>query len=359
MPIIKERCEIVTPKFLDTKNVLIIDAYNLLLRILFSKNKGAVILSEPELIQECAEIFIRQIIMCIKKYSCERLYIGFDNGGSIRKKAIFEAYKQNRPNSGTNYGQVSAISNTNNELFATLKAKVLELCYMLNLPVFHEYGIECDDFVGVATKELNNMGKQVIILSNDSDFLQLCKIPSVICSIPYNKSEVSLDNFTKYFSELPKARGATLSSYEYLFYKVIVGDASDNIPGIKGIGYKTLNKLMKEQIPTETPDNLKMYVSDNLAFIRHLADKNATKLEKLIHDNLDILERNYKLIDLSDTVISPRTVSLTLTKLQEVPEMPDKKELMKKFHATFSGQPNIEFLINTLFSLKPIYRESV
>ncbi len=348
----------VTPKFLDTKNVLLIDGTNLLLRVLFSKNKGATTLSQPELIQECAEIFLRQITICIKKYSCERLYVAFDNGGSIRKKSIFEAYKQNRPNTGTNYGQVSAMTDTNNDLFIELKTKVLELCHILNLTVFHEYGIEADDFIGIATKELNNIGKQVIILSNDSDFLQLLKIPSVICSIPYNKSEVHLDNFTKYFSELPKARGATLSSYEYLFYKVIVGDATDNIDGIKGIGFKTLNKLMKEQLPTETPDSIKMYVSDNLAFIKYLAGKNTTKLEKLIHDNLTLLERNYKLIDLSESVISSNTVSMTLKKLQEVPKMPERKEVMKKFHATFSGQPNIEFIINTLFYLKPIYREA-
>lgn len=348
----------VSPKFMDSQNVLLIDGHNLLIRVMFSKNKGSVVISEPELIQECAEIFINQISLCIRKYSCKRLYVAFDNGGSIRKKAIFEAYKANRPASGTNYGQVSAFNDTSSDLFSKLKEKVLELCNILNLTVFCEYGIEADDYIGIATKELTNIGKQVIILSNDSDFLQLVRTPSVICSIPYNKSEVSLDNFTRYFSELPKTKGVTISSYEYLFYKVIVGDTSDNINGIKGIGYKTLFKLMKEQLPLENKSTLDIYVKNNLDYIKLLSSRNSTKLEKLIHENIELLERNYKLIDLTSSVISSNTVSLTLKKLLEVGELPGKKETIHKFHELFPLATNyIDFVIGTLFAFKPVYKE--
>ena len=348
----------VSPKFVNTKNVLVVDGNNLLIRILFSKNKGNIVISQPELIQECAEIFIRQILICIKKYTCERVYVAFDNGGSIRKKAIFEAYKQNRANSNTNYGQVSAFNDTSTDLFINLKTKVIDLCDIFNLPIFHEYGIEADDFCGIAAKELTNIGKQVIILSNDSDFLQLVKTPSVICSIPYNKSEVSLDNFTNYFSNLPKYKGVEISSFEYLFYKTIVGDTSDGIPGIKGIGFKTLHKLMKEQLPLETKETINVYISDSFDYIKLLASRNNTKLEKLIHDNLDIIDRNYKLIDLSEKTISQNTISLTLKKLMEIPEMPDRKETIKKIHTLFAGHADLEFVLNSLFSLQPIYHKA-
>lgn len=348
----------VSPKFLNTKNVLIVDAYNLLLRVLFSKNKGSTVISEPELIQECAEIFIKQIVICVKKYSCERVYVGFDNGGSIRKKSIFEAYKQNRPNSGTNYGQVSPFNNSNNDLFQSLKIATIRLCQLFNLTIFNEYGIEADDFIGIATKELTNIGKQVIILSNDSDFLQLVRIPSVICSIPYNQSNVSLDNFTEYFSKLPKSRGITISSYEYLFYKTIVGDATDNINGIKGIGFKTLNKLMKDQLPLENKAIYDLYINNNLDYIKLLSSRNSTKLEKLIHENIDLIERNYKLIELSDRTITANTVSLTLKKLMESHEAPDKKEVIKEFKQIFPLATNYtEFILNSFFSLRHIYTE--
>ena len=348
----------VTPQFLNTKNVLLVDGHNLAIRILFSVNKGNTTLSQPEIIQECCTIFMHQIAICIRKYTCERVYIAFDNGGSIRKKSLFEEYKQNRP-TGVNYGQVSAFNDTSTDLFVNLKTKLLLLCQMLNLPVFHEYGIEADDFLGIATKELTNIGKQVIILSNDSDFLQLLKCPSVVCSIPYNKSEVTLESFPKYISSLPKTKGLTISSFEYLFYKVIVGDSSDNIDGIKGIGYKTLNKLMTEQLPNETRETILLYMTDGLDYIKLLASRNGTKLERLMHDNLDLLIRNYKLIELSERYISPKTVSMTLKKLMEVPEAPDRKVVIAEFHRVFSGHSATEFLLNTLFALKPIYHQEV
>jgi len=347
----------VNPRFLGNKNVLLIDGTNLLLRVLFSKNKGSVVISQPEMILECAMIFIRQITICLKKYSCERVYVAFDNGGSIRKKAIFEEYKQNRPNSGTNYGQVSPYNDATNDLFVSLKTKTLELCHIFNLPIFHEYGIEADDALAIMANQLTSIGKQVILLSNDSDFLQLLRIPSIICSIPYNKSEVTLDSFTKYFSELPKSKGITISSFEYLYYKVIVGDTSDNIQGIRGIGYKTLNKLMKEQLPLEEKTTIEMYIADGLDYIKLLASRNSTKLEKLIHDNLDLLIRNYKLIELSEKYISSKTVSLTLKKLMEVPETPDKKDVIKRFNTLFPNSSELDFVLNTLFAFKSIYQE--
>ena len=345
----------VQPKYLGTKNVLLVDGHNLAIRILCSRNKGNTTLSEPEIIQECCMIFIHQVIICLKKYSCERVYIAFDNGGSIRKKALFEEYKQNRQ-SGINYGQVSAFNDTSSDLFTNLKTKLLALCSLLNLPVFHEYGIEADDMLSISAKELTNIGKQVIILSNDSDFLQLVKIPSVICSIPHKKSEVSIDNFQEYFSTLSKTKGVSIFSYEYLFYKVIVGDTSDNINGIKGIGYKTLNKLMKEQLPTETLTTINLYMADGLDYAKLLATRNTTKLEQLVHDNLDLIIRNYKLIELSERYISPNTISLTLKKLMEVPEIPDRKNVIVGFNKLFNSS-GTEFILNTLFSLKSVYHE--
>ena len=151
----------------------------------------------------------------------------------------------------------------------------------------------------------------------------------------------------------------SIFSYEYLFYKVLVGDTSDNIDGIKGIGYKTLNKLMKEQIPTETLATVNLYMADGLDYAKLLATRNTTKLEQLIHDNLDLIIRNYKLIELSERYISPKTVSMTLKKIMEVPETPDRKKLIGEFHKLFSGVPATEFLLNTLFSLKSIYHEPI
>lgn len=345
----------VTPKFLDTKSVLLVDGNNLLLRILYSKNKGNTLSSQPEIIQDCAMIFMHQIVTQVRKYSCDRVYVAFDLGGSLRKRAIFDAYKKNRENQATT-GYSAAFNDPDTSLFVDLKTRTIKLCQMFNLPVFHEYGIEADDMIGVATEELAKMGKTVVVLSNDSDFLQLVNYGSVVCAIPYKKADVTKDNFTEYFSECSKAKGVMISASEYIFYKTLVGDSSDNIDGIKGLGYKTLHKHMEKQLASEPQEIRDLYMRNTLDYVEYLSEKNTSPLEKLVAANKDKIIRNYKLIELSSKYASSHTTQLTLKKLLEVPEAPSKKALIKEFHLLFSGAPHIEFILNTLFSFRTLYK---
>lgn len=345
----------VSPKFLTTKSILLVDGNNLLLRILFAKNRGGSLQTQPELIQDCAMIFMHQIILCVKKYNCERVYVMFDNGGSLRKKAIFEEYKKNRPNQASS-GSLAAFNDPNTDLFCNLKDKTINLCRLFNLPVIHEYGIEADDIIGIATEELSKLGKQVILLSNDSDFLQLLPMGQVVCSIPYKKEDVDYPAFPKYFSECSKSKGVTITATEYIFYKAIVGDTSDNVDGIKGIGYKTLHKLLTEQLENETEENRALYLKDGLEYVELMAMKNSTKLEKLMHDNLELIHRNYKLIDISSRFASTHTIQLIVKKLLEASEQPSRKDIIHGFHNLFPGQGHTEFLLNTLFALKNVYK---
>lgn len=345
----------VSPKFLDTKSVLLVDGNNLLLRILFSKNKGGSLQTSSELIQDCAMIFMHQIVTQVRKYSCDRVYVAFDCGGSLRKKSIFDEYKKNREFQATT-GTSAAFNDPDTTLFVELKSKTIKLCQIFNLPVFHEYGIEADDMIGLAVEELAKLGKNIVVLSNDSDFLQLLNYGNVVCSIPYKKMDVSKDEFTSFFSECSKSKGVMISCSEYLFYKTIVGDTSDNIDGIRGIGYKTLHKLMEEQLKTDSQEARDLYMRDPLEYVNYLAKNNATKLEKAVATELEKVHRNFKLIELSSRFASTHTMQLTLKKLQEVYPAPSKKTAMHEFHQLFPGSPHIEFIFNTLFALKHVYK---
>jgi 5'-3' exonuclease len=236
-----------------------------------------------------------------------------------------------------------------------LKEKVIQLCQLFSLPVFHEYGIEADDMIGVATEELVKLGKHVVILSNDSDFLQLLNSGNVTCCVPYKKADVARDNFTAFFSELTKSKGVNITCSEYLFYKALVGDTSDNIDGIPKIGFKTLHKLMETQLGLETADTRTLYMEDTLEYVKHLANANTTKLEKLVRSNLDLILRNYRLIELSERYASTNTIRLTLSKLMEKHVAPNKKTVIKDFHSIFPGHPHIEFVLNTIASFGPLY----
>lgn len=343
----------VNPKFTGEKSIILVDGNNLLIRILFAKNKGNNLLTPRELIESCAQIFMHQLTICAKKYACDRLYVTFDNGGSLRKKSLFEEYKGNRQFQAST-GAMAAFNEPNTTLFAELKSSVLRLCDIFRIPVFSEYGIEADDFIGIATEELKKLGKKIVILSNDSDFLQLLTDSNVICSIPYKKMDVTKDTFPAFFSDLSKTRGVTISASEYIFYKALVGDTSDNIDGIDRLGYKTLFKLMNEQLKNESEESLALYMSDTLAYAEMLALRCNTELEKKIAANIDLIRRNYKLIELSSRYITGTTVHLTLKKLLETYEAPSKKEVFNQVKELL-GSSNLEFTVNTLFSLKSTY----
>lgn len=346
----------VTPKFLDTRNVLLVDGNNLLLRILYSKSKGSSLLTPSELIRDCAMIFIHQVVTHVKKYSCERIYVAFDCGGSLRKKSIFEEYKKNREYQATT-GYSAAFNDPSTSLFSELKEKTVALCRAFNLPVFVEYGVEADDMIGVATAELTKLGKTVIVLSNDSDFLQLLNYGSVVCCIPYKKADITKDNFTDFFSNCSKSTGVKIACSEYLFYKSLVGDSSDNIDGIPRLGYKTLHKLMEKQLETELQETRDLYMNDTLNYVLHLSEANTTKLEKLVHEHLATVLRNYKLIDLSEKFVSSSVIRLTLKKLLEVYEAPSKKDVLKHFNILFPDSQGMEFVMNSVFSLRSVYRK--
>lgn len=168
--------------------------------------------------------------------------------------------------------------------------------------------------------------------------------------------DIEASDFPKYFSECSKSKGVTITATEYVFYKSLVGDTSDNIDGIKGLGYKTLHKLLAEQLENSSAEDRTLYLTNSLEYAKKLATNNSTKLEKLIHNNLDIVIRNFKLIDLSSKFASTHTIQITLKRLLEASELPARKELIHNFQVLFPGKGHMEFLLNTLFALKNIYQ---
>ena len=92
--------------------------------------------------------------------------------------------------------------------------------------------LEADDVISWLTENIE--GKKVII-SVDRDFIQLVK--SDVCYYnPIKKVLINIDNFVEHFDLTPK---------EYLYFKAIVGDVSDNIPGVEGFGKVRGHKLAK------------------------------------------------------------------------------------------------------------------
>ena len=331
--------------FLDNNPALLIDASNLLLRLLYVRQKGSNLLTETELLSAVADMFIHQLGLQVKNFNCSSLYIVFDIGGSHRKQKLFPEYKSNRelaPIAG-------AAMDTKDYLFSMygkLRDDVVQLCRAFNLPVFMEAGIEADDVIGLMAEQLNSLGKHAVILSNDTDFLQMVASPGISCYVPYKKVLVNNKNFPEYFNDM---KGIKIHPQEYLFFKALVGDKGDNIPGINRVGYKTLYKAREEYF-TADQTHLSLYDKDPIEFIKLASSINSdSKFIKLIKENQDLILRNYKLIDLSSVYASAYTQNQALKFLSSnTLNKPTYQEIVSKYTGIFKTKPRFEIIVENL-----------
>jgi DNA polymerase-1 len=118
--------------------------------------------------------------------------------------------------------------------------RIQELVKAFGIPILTAEGYEADDVLGTAARRAVAAGARVVIITGDRDLLQLAD-EHVTIRLAGQKLKESVD----YGPEQVKARfGLTPSAY--IDYKALVGDTSDNIPGVAGVGEKTATQLLQE-----------------------------------------------------------------------------------------------------------------
>lgn len=217
------------------------------------------------------------------KFSPHTIVIAWEGGGSPRRRALFPEYKQRRRSKRLNrfYGDDIPDGEENRTRQLIILVSLLKL-----LPVRQVYvsGLEGDDVIAYICRcRFENFRR--IIVSSDRDMMQLVN-QSVSIYLPARKAVVVIDDVKKEFK---------ISPTNFAIAKAIVGDPSDNIPGVRGAGYHTLSKRFPALI-----DDVVVNVDDVLG-ICDLASKqkNAPMIYKKIFESRDLIERNLKLVDLS------------------------------------------------------------
>jgi len=109
-----------------------------------------------------------------------------------------------------------------------------------NIPILEAEGYEADDVLGTVAKIAAKQNVEVIISTGDRDLLQLCD-KKVRVSLAGQK----LSEAVVYGVEEVKAKFG-VTPKQYIDYKALVGDTSDNIPGVSGVGEKTATQLIQE-----------------------------------------------------------------------------------------------------------------
>ena len=275
--------------------VLIVDGLNLYLRV-FAVN-GA--LNDNGVPVGGLTGFLRSLAYAIREVNPTRVVIVYDGaGGSQRRRKIHSDYKSNRK-PGKRITRWDAFKNATEEK-ESMKiqfSRLLEYLDFLPINVISIDRIEADDTIAYIAHTL--LDKEVTIMSADQDFLQLVNDRITVWS-PTKK---------KFYTPRMVEADYGIPAHNFLMYKVLMGDKSDNIEGVKGLGPKKLPKIVPDLFTQTTLD---------LDFILEHAGKGEEPMHKKISESETQLRLNEELMDLKNPPISGE-LKLQIARLIEAP----------------------------------------
>lgn len=252
--------------------------------------------------------FIKSVGARIRQFNATRCIVVFDgSGGSKRRKKLYPDYKANRKGNKTTLNRWGEFDGYIDEQESMRKqfARIVEYMEYLPITVISIDGIEADDTIAYITRSIYGDSYEglITIVSADRDFLQLVS-PNVQIWSPIKKKLYDVELMRKEFDLPPK---------NYVLYRAFSGDQSDNIPGVNGVGLKTLKKRFPEVIEREV---------DIEHFIKIASEQieggSKLKLWKNVVSNKEVLERNYKLMQLDNTDI-PSSAEYLIEKFMSEP----------------------------------------
>jgi len=275
--------------------VLIVDGLNLYLRA-FAVN-GA--LNDNGVPVGGLTGFLRSLAYAIRETNPSRVIIAYDGaGGSQRRRKLCPDYKANRK-PGKRITRWDSFKNAAEEKDAMKIqfSRLIDYLSFLPINVISIDRIEADDTIAYITNEL--VKEEVIIMSADQDFLQLVSERVTVWS-PIKK---------KFYTPELVMKDYGVPAHNFLMYKVLMGDKSDNLEGVKGLGPKKLPKTVPDLFTQTTLD---------LDFILEHAKKGEEPMHKRIVESADQLYLNKELMDLHNPPVSGE-LKLQIKRLIEAP----------------------------------------
>jgi len=166
--------------------------------------------------------FMNILRRLLKDKKPQYLAVAFDMRGPVFRHDIYPNYKANRPPMP--------------EDLAVQIPYIKELVRAMNIPCFETQGIEADDIIASAAQLLSSQGKKVVVVSGDKDLLQLVN-EHVVMWDPMKDKVMDIAAVEEKYHVKPEQ---LLDCYS------LMGDSSDNVPGVPGVGPKTVEKLINQ-----------------------------------------------------------------------------------------------------------------
>ncbi|NRD18942.1 DNA polymerase I [Winogradskyella eckloniae] len=207
----------------DQKRLFLVDAYALIFRGYYAFIKNPRINSKGE---DTSAImgFMNSLLDVIKRERPDHLAVCFDKGGSADRVELFEDYKANRDETP--------------EGIKTAVPYIYEILKAMHIPIMVKEGYEADDVIGTLAKKAEKEGYKTFMVTPDKDFAQL-----VSENIFMYRPVFGGGYETWGIPEVQKKFEVT-DPLQVIDYLGMMGDASDNIPGLPGVGEKTAKKFL-------------------------------------------------------------------------------------------------------------------
>ena len=284
---------------------------------------------------------LKSIGYAIRTLNPTRVVIVFDGkNGSSSRKEIFSGYKADRGKNKIKMrlNRAATVEMNPEEESESMKRQMVglgELLSTLPVSIMIYDGIEADDVMAYIATQLKKENEKVIIMSSDKDFLQLVNKDVSV----YSPSKKKVYNIPEVIEEFG------IHPHNFINFRMIDGDKSDSINGIPGLGLKTILKsfplLADEEVHT---------TESMLEFIKQQPKK--TKAHNLFEDNLEILKRNRKLMQLSEPEFSGNLRIKIIDRFNESNTKFSKQEFLKVGLKTriLDSFPNVTDWLQSTFS---------
>jgi DNA polymerase-1 len=280
--------------------LFLIDGYALIYRAFFALISRPLVSSKGENTSAAWGV-ARFLIKIFEKHTPDYLGMVFDAGDSERVE-LYPEYKATR-------------EKMPDELALSLP-RIRELVEAFNIPVLELQGYEADDVIGTLAKKAEAQGLETVIVSGDKDFYQLIR-PHVCLLNPGRGGPTAVEE------EWVDTRNAHerlgVQPERVVDYLGLIGDSSDNVPGVKGIGPKTAIQLIEEYGPIEN-------------LLAHTADIKSKRAREALEAFADAALLSKKLVTIREDL--PVDLELEALRCRE-PDRPRLKEIFfdLEFHS--------------------------
>jgi DNA polymerase-1 len=283
--------------------------------------------------------FLKSIGYATKLIRPTRIILVFDGQGNItNRRNTYSDYKANRQIKRITNFQVFSSLEEESESVSTQMLRLLDYlkCLPVNISIIDK--IEADDTIAYLSQKLKD---DIIIYSADQDFLQLVNDRITVYS-PIKKQFYRPNDVFEQYGLYP---------HNFITMKCLMGDKSDNLPGVKGLGPKKLFKLFPELSGTKK------------FTLKEAYQKSTDKVEEHgLYGNIHLfknqLEINYKLMSLEDIELLDADQQELDKLIETKPYNFNKARFLGIYEKDLlgGGIPNTEFWLSEVFSYLQNYK---